>query len=189
MDYVKVSSNDKIYQYPLIRVKGSPSVFYGNVSSISCDSYMYGNLSDDLLTLNKFDILILKFDDKEKEPRLMLGSYIGSIFNPDLNLFRYTIDIIFIEELKNNIELAVDLDMSKITSVLNNAWTEFNFTEASFYQNLITEKIPMIFEQEAICKVTEDKIPLNQPPDLVEALGTSLRTIYDGVFPSDNFVE
>ena len=47
----------------------------------------------------------------------------------------------------------------------------------------------MIFEQEAICKVTEDKIPLNQPPDLVEALGTSLRTIYDGVFPSDNFVE
>ena len=140
MDYVKVSSNDKIYQYPLIRVKGSPSIFYGNVSSISCDSYMYGNLSDDLLSLDKFDILILKFHDKEKEPRLMLGSYIGSIFNSDLNLFRYTIDIIFIEELKNNIELAVDLDMSKITSVLNNAWTEFNFTEASFYQNLIREK-------------------------------------------------
>lgn len=189
MDYVKVSSNDKIYQYPLIRVKGSPSVFYGNVSSISCDSYMYGNLSDDLLSLDKFDILILKFHDKEKEPRLVLGSYIGSIFNPDLNLFRYTIDIIFIEELENNIELAVDLDMSRITSVLNNAWTEFNFTEASFYQNLIREKIPMIFEQEDLSKVIQDKILENKPPDLVEGLGTGLRTIYDGVFPSDNFVE
>ena len=189
MDYVKVSSNDKIYQYPLIRVKGSPSIFYGNVSSISCDSYMYGNLSDDLLTLDKFDILILKFHDKEKEPRLMLGSYIGSIFNSDLNLFRYTIDIIFIEELKNNIELAVDLDMSKITSVLNNAWTEFNFTEASFYQNLIREKIPMIFEQECPFKVKDDKIPLNQPPDPVEALGTGLRTIYDGLSMNEDFFE
>ena len=189
MDYVKVSSNDKIYQYPLIRIKGSPSVFHGNVSSISCDSYMYGNLSDDLLTLDKFDILILKFHDKEKEPRLILGSYIGSTFNPGLNLFRYTIDIIFIEELKNNIELALDLDMSKITSVLNNAWTEFNFKEASFYQNLITEKIPMIFEQEALPKVTEDKISAKEPPDLVEALGTPLRTIYDGVLPGNNFVE
>ena len=187
MDYVKVSSNDKIYQYPLIRVKGSPSVFYGNVSSVSCDSYMYGKLSDDLLTLDKFDILILKFYDKDKEPRLILGSYIGSILNPDLNLFRYTIDIIFIEELRNNIELSADLDMSKITSVLNNAWTEFNFTEASFYQNLIREKIPMIFEQQDLSKVIEDKIPLHQPPDLVEGLGTGLRAIYDGAVPSENF--
>ena len=30
-------------------------------------------------------------------------------------------------------ELAVDLDMSKITSTLNNAWTELNFKEASFF--------------------------------------------------------
>ena len=43
-------------------------------------------------------------------------------------------------------ELAVDLDMSKITSTLNNAWREFNFKEASFFQNLIREKIPMSIE-------------------------------------------
>ena len=47
----------------------------------------------------------------------------------------------------------------------------------------------MIFEQEALFKVTEDKMSAKEPPDLVEALGTPLRTIYDGVFPSDNFVE
>ena len=95
----------------------------------------------------------------------------------------------YIEELKNNIELAVDLDMSKITSVLNNAWTEFNFTEASFYQNLIREKIPMIFEQECPFKVKDDKIPLNQPPDPVEALGTGFRTIYDGLSMNEDFFE
>ena len=47
----------------------------------------------------------------------------------------------------------------------------------------------MIFEQEAPVKVTEDKIPLNQPPDPVEALGTGLRMIYDGALPNENFVE
>ncbi|MDE5106849.1 MAG: hypothetical protein O4808_07220 [Trichodesmium sp. St17_bin3_1_1] len=189
MDYVKVSSNSKIYQYPLIRLQANPFIQYGNVTSIICDSYMYQNLSEHLLSLDKFDVLLLKLHDKEKEPRLLLGSFIESHCNPDLDLFKYTIDIIFLEELKNNTELVVDLDMEKITSVLNNAWTELNFTEASFYQKLITEKIPMIFEQEALFKVTEDKMSAKEPPDLVEALGTPLRTIYDGVFPSDNFVE
>ena len=36
--------------------------------------------------------------------------------------------------------------MSKITSTLNNAWTELNFKEASFFQQLIREKIPMSIE-------------------------------------------
>jgi hypothetical protein len=158
MDYVKVSSKNKIYQYPLIRLQGDPSIHYGNVSSILCDSYMYQNLSDDILSLDKFDVLVLKFHDKEKEPRLLLGSFVGALFSTDLTLFKYTIDIIFLEEIKNNIELAVDLDMSKITSILNNAWTEFNFKEASFYQNLIREKIPMIFEQESLSELRDDKM-------------------------------
>ena len=68
-------------------------------------------------------------------------------------------------------------------------WTEFNFKEASFYQNLIREKIPMIFEQECPFKVKDDKIPLNQPPDPVEALGTGLRTIYDGLSMNEDFFE
>ena len=66
--------------------------------------------------------------------------------NLDLTLFKYTIDIIFLEEIRNYKELAIDLDMSKITSTLNNAWTELNFKEASFFQQLIREKIPMSIE-------------------------------------------
>ena len=88
MDYVKVSSKNKIYQYPLIRLQGTPFIQYGNVSSLPCDSYMYGNLSDDLLSLDKFDILVLKFYEKEKEPRLLLGSYIGAECNLDLTLYK-----------------------------------------------------------------------------------------------------
>jgi hypothetical protein len=70
---------------------------------------MYGNLSDDLLSLDKFDILVLKFHDREKEPRLLLGSFIEAHCNSDLTLFKYTIDIIFLEEIINYTELAVPL--------------------------------------------------------------------------------
>jgi|GEM_PF-4147821 hypothetical protein len=96
--------------------------------------------------------------------------------------------------------------MEKITSVLNNAWTELNFTESSFYQKLITEKIPMIFEQEALPKVTEGNIPMSfeqealpkvtkgeilpeQRPSFPERLETSLTTIYDSICPINNFLE
>ena len=47
----------------------------------------------------------------------------------------------------------------------------------------------MIFEQECPFKVKDDKIPLNQPPDPVEALGTGLRTIYDGLSMNEDFFE
>jgi|GEM_PF-7114382 hypothetical protein len=106
MDYAKVSSNNKIYQFPLVRLQGNPLIQYGNVTSIICDSYMHQNLSDDILSLDKFDVLLLKLHDNEnvhekrKEPRLLLGSFIEGHCNPDLTLFKYTIDIVFLEELK-----------------------------------------------------------------------------------------
>ena len=177
MDYVKVSSKNKIYLYPLIRLQGDPSIHYGNVSSISCDSYMYGNLSDDLLSLDKFDILVLKFHDTEKEPRLILGSFIEAHLNLDLTLFKYTIDIIFLEEIRNYKELAIDLDMSKITSTLNNAWREFNFKEASFFQNLIREKIPMSIESGDAFQFSNDDLLARTSPGTLERLGTGLKSI------------
>ena len=177
MDYIKVSSKNKIYQYPLIRLQGDPSIHHGSVSSIPCDSYMYRNLSDDLLSLDKFDILVLKFYEKEKEPRLLLGSYIGAECNLDLTLYKYTIDIILLEEIGNYMELAVDLDMSKITSTLNNAWREFNFKEASFFQNLIREKIPMSIESGDAFQFSNDDLLARTSPGTLERLGTGLKSI------------
>lgn len=70
---------------------------------------MYGNLLDDLLFLDKFDILVLKFYDREKELRLLFGFFIEVYCNLDLILFKYIIDIIFLEEIRNYIELVVFL--------------------------------------------------------------------------------
>ena len=47
----------------------------------------------------------------------------------------------------------------------------------------------MIFEQECPFKVKDDKIPLNQPPDTLETLGTGLQTIYDGLPINGDFFE
>ena len=90
---------------------------------------------------------------------------------------KYTIDIILLEEIGNYMELAVDLDMSKITSTLNNAWREFNFKEASFFQNLIREKIPMSLDSGEALQSSNDVLLGQTSSGTLELLGTGLKTI------------